>query len=552
MKNINIFRIAIVAIVMYTMVSCDDFFDINNDPNNPTSVSSSLLLTSSEAAIAGAVGLGNGISRQTSVFMHQIVRRGEGDQYVTQGNDFSLSTSWQTFYDNAMPDLKAIIDRETEDGNLIYVGIAKLLQAYSFSVIVDIWGDVPYSQAAQFVDFRFPEYDDDQQIYTELLALIDEGVVDILDTEAANLLVPGADDLIYGGDTGLWVKFANTLKLKLLYQMQDFTMSGRNEQISALIANPDTLINDMSEDFEFWYGASGPTPENRHGLFVSEYTQANPGFYVSPWLYETMVGQNTRIFTNLTDPRVPYYWHKQLLPGEAPENPFEYLTDDGFLTIHFGSIHPNQASGQQSSQSVFGLYPCGGFYDNDSGSKVNANSGDGVAPERMLPYFKVLYMRAELALAGITTEDHRQLTMDAIQASFDEVNEMVATTSLTNVPAIDQDDIDLYILSVLNLYDNGSDERKLEIILTQKWIASLGNTVDAYTDYRREGYPVLFDPNNYNGNYVGSNPQNFSGLTTAGRAFPLSLPWQQRDLDINPNSPSQKDPTTYTIFWDVN
>ncbi len=535
------------------LTSCDDFFDINSDPNNPTSVTPNLLLTNAEAALAGAVGMGNGINRQTSVFMHQMVRRGEGDQYVTQGNDFSVGTSWQAFYDIALPDLEIIITDQTEADNMVYVGVAKILKAYSYSIIVDIWGDVPFTEATQFTELRFPVYDDGASIYPALLALIDEGVADINDTESVNQFTPGADDLIYGGSTSLWEKFANSLKLKLLYQLQDVdVISDRDAQINALLADPSTLINRASEDFEFWYGASGPTPENRHGLFVSEYTQANPGFYVSPWLYETMQGQNLGILNGVADPRVPYYWHKQLLPGEAAENPFEYLTDDGFLTIHFGSIHPNQASGQQSSQTVFGLYPCGGFYDDQSGTKVNATSGNGVAPERMLPYFKMLYMRSELALAGITGEDDRQLLIDAIEASFAKVNEMVGGNGQSGVPSIDGDAIDAYVADVMAEYDAGDDERKLEVILTQKWIASLGNSIDAYTDYRRTGYPVIFDPNSYNGNYVGSNPQNFSALTTAGQGFPVSLPWQQVDLDINPNAPSQKDPTSYRVFWDAN
>ena len=85
-------------------------------------------------------------------------------------------------------------------------------------------------------------------------------------------------------------------------------------------------------------------------------------------VYETMQGLNPNILTGVVDPRIPYYWHRQLLPGDAAENPVEYLQADGFLSIHFSSIHPNQASGQQSSQTVFGLYPCGGFYDDDSGT----------------------------------------------------------------------------------------------------------------------------------------------------------------------------------------
>lgn len=552
MKIKSFHKILTASLALMMLASCSDFFDINEDPNNPTVAQPDLLLTNAQAAIAGAIGMGNGINQQISVFMHQMVRRGDGDQYVTQGDQFAIGTSWQTFYDIALPDLEGIINEQTVAGNMQYVGIAKLLKAYSYSVMVDLWGDVPFSQATDIDAYRFPAHDSDSSIYNSLFALIDEGAADLQNEEAANVLTPGADDLIYGGSASLWLKFAATLKFKLLYQLQDDDnlVPNRDAMLAGLVANPDTLINDADEDFELWYGSSGPSPENRHGLFVSEYTQANPGFYVSPWLYETMQGQNTEVLNNITDPRIPYYWHRQLTADEDPENPFEYLTDDGFLTIHFGSIHPNQASGQQSSQTVFGLYPAGGYYDDDSGKKVSASTGDGVAPERMLNYFKVLYMRAELALAGITAEDDSTMFAQAIDASFAEVNEIVGITSQADVPEITDAQITTYIDAVMNRYQAGTDEEKLELILTEKWLANLGNAIDAYTDYRREGYPVLFDPNNYNGNYEGGNPQNFSALTTAGRDFPVSLPWYQRDLSINPNSPAQKNPTTDKIFWD--
>ncbi|MEM0939449.1 MAG: SusD/RagB family nutrient-binding outer membrane lipoprotein [Bacteroidota bacterium] len=548
MKITYLYKLIISFFVISILASCDDFFDVNEDPNNPTEAAPNLLLTSAEAGIASAVGFGNGLSRLSSVFMHQAVRRGEGDQYAIFGNDFTIGATWNSFYTLALSDLESIISTETENGNLTYVGIAKILKAYSYSVIVDVWGNVPFTEANNLVDIRFPVYDEDAEIYPQLLDLLDEAISDINDEEATNTLIPAADDLIYAGNTTLWVKFANTLKFKLLYQLQDVnTITDRDAQLAALISDPSNLISAMAEDFEFWYAAPGPSPENRHGLFVSEYTQANPGFYVSPWLYETMTGQNPNFLTGITDPRVPYYWHRQLTPGEDPENPFEYLTTDGFLTIHFASTHPNQASGQQSSQTVFGLYPAGGFYDDGSGTKVSASSGNGVAPERMLPYFKVLYMQAELALAGNISGDDRQLLSDAIQASFDKVNQMVGLNGQPEVPSIDQADVDIYINNILGLYDAGTDEQKLDVILTQKWLASVGNPTDAYIDYRREGHPLLFDPNNYN----GANPI-FNPTTGTNLAFPLSLPWFQSDLDINPNAPSQKTVGSDGIFWDIN
>ena len=95
--------------------------------------------------------------------------------------------------------------------------------------------------------------------------------------------------------------------------------------------------------------------------------------------------------------------------------------------------------------------------------------------------------------------------------------------------------------------------------MTEKWLSSIGSSVDQYTDYRRTGYPVLFDPRipamapgglvqpPLNGNAFVI-PQAAVPVSL-GNNFPLSLPWSQSELELNGNAPSQKTPSTYKIFW---
>ena len=117
-----------------------------------------------------------------------------------------------------------------------------------------------------------------------------------------------------------------------------------------------------------------------------------------------------------------------------------------------------------------------------------------------------------------------------------------------------------YTNNVLAEYDAASAEKKLEIIMTQKWLSSVGSAVDQYTDIRRTGYPVVFDPSNpamapggrvqppINGDPV--NPGNQKSVPVQlSRTFALALPWFQTELESNPNAPEQKNPSTYKIFW---
>jgi hypothetical protein len=115
-----------------------------------------------------------------------------------------------------------------------------------------------------------------------------------------------------------------------------------------------------------------------------------------------------------------------------------------------------------------------------------------------------------------------------------------------------------YITNVMAEYD-ANPAQQLEIIMTQKWISSFGSHVDQYTDYRRTGFPVLFDPNDptmapdhevqppINGD--PSRPVAPKVPVTLGRPYPLSLPWYSLELETNPNAPSQKNPSTFPVFW---
>ncbi len=548
--NINILTFILVGSFLFLSSCSDEFFDINVDPNNPTEAALSQLLTNSQVAIAGATGLSTtGLSSHLSVFMHQTVRRGDPDRYGTLGNSFMINAAWQQFYDIALQDLNVLIEsaENVEEGSLPsmeYAGVAKLLKAYAYSVMVDVWGDIPFSQAHNLKEFQAPAFDDDANIYPALITMINEGIDNIVNSNPNEPLKPGPDDLIYGGSNGKWIKFGKTLKLRLLNQVRMVsTIPDADAQIQALIAEGD-LIGSSSDDFQLLYGSS-VSPDNRHNGFVIDYASQTKTYYISPWFYDIMSGTNPDILNGVVDPRVPYYFHKQLTPGEAPQNPSERLDANGFLTIHFGSSGSNQAQAQDVSQTVLGIYPVGGWYDDGSGATVTASTGTGVAPERMLTHYTRLYIEAELALDGVIDGDPQELLSAAIQASFDKVAEVVNGTGTSQaVPAIEQEAIDAYIAGVMAEFEAGGDERKLEIILTQKWIASFGNSIDSYNDYRRRGYPVIFDPNTDTG--------PFAQITFSSTPFLVSLPWRADDLNLNPSAPAQKNPTTDKVFWDPN
>ncbi len=556
----KIIAIIFTASLVFAGTGCKKYLDVNQNLNDPTSVPVSTLLTGSQLNIGIGMAMSSGLSNGLSVYMHQQSTREASDGYGIKGSDFRVENPWSTFYD-AITDLDVIIQQGTAEGRFVYAGIAKILKAYTFSVMVDVWGDIPYSEFNQFkAGIKSPKFDDDATIYPKLITLIDEGIASI-NNPAINPSNPGSDDVIYGGSKTKWIKAANTIKLKMYTQIR--RVQNVTAQVTALLANPATLINQTSESFLLPFGPLGSSDDRNPGY--SDYTASQRGQLVSPWIYEIMKGYNTgsytSVFSNITDPRIPYYIYNQLavVSPATPPNATEYR-DGPFVSLYFGSLGPNRNGAQQNAQSMFGIYPVGGRYDDGLGGAGSASSGTGAAPYRFITYADRLYLQAELINTGVIAGDARAVFSAALSESMKQVDYVITTyvKPTQTVPALGAQSA--YITSILTRYDAGTTAKQLEYIMTQKWLSSFGSCVDQYTDYRRTGYPILFDPRDpamapggrvqppITGNPL-LNPQA-SVPVAQSRPYPESLPWSLTELELNPNAPSaQKVPENYKIFW---
>src|SRR5688500_11139295 len=133
------------ALACIGLLSCEkDFLDINDDPNNPLDVTLELLLPSTQLDLAGALGTnGGGLSATTVTYMHQWVQRGNTiNDYAIQGADFGVTAPWLILYTRSLADLEIIINKGTTQEAFPYVGIAQIMKAYTYSLMVDVWGDV--------------------------------------------------------------------------------------------------------------------------------------------------------------------------------------------------------------------------------------------------------------------------------------------------------------------------------------------------------------------------------------------------------------------------
>lgn len=553
------------ALLIFAISCTKSFLDINTDPNNPTRLEVSKLLPLIERNIGDGLamggGNGGGLSEVLSVYMHQQSTREEPDQYGARGTNFYIGVAWPTLYENVLANLEQVIKDATEAKNYRYAGIAKVLKAYTASQLVDVFGDIPYSEILQLKSgIRYPKFDDDASIYPKLLTLLDAGIAD-LNNPATNISVPGIDDVIYGGSVSKWTKAANTIKLKLLVQMRK--IKDVKAEVTALLADPTKLINATNESFLIPYGPNAATDDRNPGY--QDYTASQRTNHVSPWFYEILKGYNPTILTGNADPRLPYYIYNQLTKTKAPDGQTEYR-DSAFVSIYFGSGGPDRDRSQQNSVSLFGMYPIGGRYDDGAGGVASTTSGTGAAPYRLITYADKLFLEAELIKEGVVTGNAKTKLSDAVTEAFRQVDYVVTTyvKPTQTVPAVYNpaatSPMSKYIASMLAEYDSRPSQQ-LQMIMTEKWLSSVGSSVDQYTDYRRTGFPVLFDPNNpamapggrvqppVNGDPVGFPGAQRSVPVSNSRPFPLSLPWSQLELETNPNAPAQKTPSSYKVFW---
>jgi hypothetical protein len=542
---------------------CSKFLDINKDPDSPTEAQVSKLLTFSQTYMAESFGSSNFIGDGLAVYVHQVSMRESPNGYGMTSDANGITNSWRYLNTYVLKDLNEIITLATADGDMRYAGIAKTLKAYTFANMVDLWGNIPYTEAGS-IDNLHPRADKDEDIYNACLLLLDEAIADIRSAQAENPHKPAADDLIYRGDTAKWIAAAKTIQLRMLVntRLVKSKITNWQQRLDALVAENRFITS--ASDFEFMYNKNSAPADQRHPEFVDSYGGTQLTDFISPWFYEIMKGKTLNVTNNplqgIEDPRCPYYWVNQITVTGAAANPTDYR-DGAFVSIWFGGLGTEVANNNSVAGAMLGIYPCGGKYDNGQvkSNKLGTNDGTGAAPHKFITFFDLKFMLAELALSGENVGTARTLFQEGITAAFAHLKR-VCTTGDNSAPAIADADRDAYIALVMAKYDAATDDGKLELVMTQKWIADILNAVTQYTDYRRTGYPKLFVPENKSG-VSAKSPYKHTAAAEQGEVecrtsvsfvYPKSLPYSKEETERNgTNMPAKNDLQNARVFWDT-
>lgn len=206
----HIYKIGMMLFSLLALSACSDYLDINNDPNRATTPPINGLLASTTSNTGQNVYLlSNNI---TSYFVQYFASPNIASPTDTY-QEVDYSTTWKAFYSN-MADIYDMQRMGIEKQSPGHVGIAKVLMAMNLSMVVDVWGNVPYSQAFSG-DYLRPVYDDQADLYNTMLTLLDEAVVEFGKPDADKYLT-ASNDFIHQGKLGNWIKTAHALKARLL------------------------------------------------------------------------------------------------------------------------------------------------------------------------------------------------------------------------------------------------------------------------------------------------------------------------------------------------
>jgi hypothetical protein len=534
MKNYRLsLKTGVLAIGMLMASSCDSWMDDNISPNALPTVPVTQMLPSVVGSFGFLAG-GSDLYRYSGIWSQQITAQaGRQTENYSLYNlaDTEVNGVWRTnMYGGILNDIEQLLKADPAKTHPAYFGIAKVIKAFTYSYLVDFWGDIPFTEALKGVSNTQPAIDDDAAVYPALLALLDEAIVDL--KTSSGLIAPGAADYIYSGNTARWIKAANVLKLRIYLKLAN-TPGFNNATIASFItATPVTeFMEANSDDFQHPFVASLSGRQNPTHQFILSRTD---DICTSSTIINLMNGK--------ADPRRVNYF------TPAPFSVANYNTPPTGTTGYIG-LQPGTAGGSVNNglsrlhRFVRGSVTTGAAAipagPNLTVSGATGLDYDGGAPVNIMTYAEYNFIRAELALrygAPVAPKSTvQEWFQEGIRASILDASHTARPLTAADVTTYLAADPDGDTFSNGTLH--GTTDEQTRQIIEEKYVANFMVTGEAWADWRRTGYPLL---------------QLLPGTLNPGNSnkVPRSVIYPQQEVDANPNM-TQKANMSVRVFWDT-
>ena len=549
MKKILLYFI----IVSLALSGCKNWLDINYSPNDTlaSNVTIDFVLPATQSRIAALLNSSNNSLYNQSFLAHHLTKSGSvGGTYnfltgLLQPQDANYS--WQELYSNNA-NLVLVKEKALELNSKAYEGVARALLVHNFQNLVDMFGNVPYSEALLGRDPYQPKYDKAEDIYANLLTEIDLAIACFVDAKSAEQQDISrfnnfaSVDVMAGGNIDKWNRFAHSLKLRLLIRV-----SGVQNVASQIEAIKDKCLA-WNEVMECNPGYRKESNKMKHWSFYLGWNhlnqEQNGHTYYRP----------TRDFVDMlrdnNDPRLRVYVQPRRTLTNDPDGLADYaasgLETEPYIGIPYGQQNPPE------NTHTGAIGPGILFLSTEIDPTTNAPIMGG---------FEVSFYLAEAALKGYVSGGDaaaKSYYEQGVTGVFKYLEVPLKGDGIVKVPpgypsgyagtlpAITgsaEDAAAAYLSQPGNTFCNwdlmNTDNQKLNAIASQKWISLFGvSSIEAWSEFRRLDLPEL-----------GSSRQ-------AQVLYNISiLPYPQTEINLNyDNYISNVTGRTVTetlLFWDV-
>lgn len=489
---------------------CKDFLEVNLDPTRTSSNPPNLILPSVEATLG--FNTGGEVGRFTLLFSQQLAaqagRQTEAwDTYVLQPTE--VNNLWRgAYYAGILADIEEIL--KIQNVSPVYYGVAKSIKAYVYSVTVDLWGDVPFSEAIQGTANPQPKIDASGEIYPKLIALLDDAIADLRKTSP--LSAPTAtDDYIYAGNAQRWIRFANTLKLRLYLHMLNVPGFDAGPVRTFLTNTPATdFMTGVADDFQMRFDLVARRQNPTHQFILDRQDDIAVGATLVDLMNRKRDPRRASYFT-------PAPFSPALLAAPPATDSLGYRglrngTAGGGVNNTFSRLH-TYVRGAVTSTAI----PAG------PNLLVSGLTYAGNAPVPMLQFSEYNFIRAEMALRYGLPGNAEEFYRAGIAASHADAGVPAAQAAA-------------YLASPAGTL--GTGDAALRKLIEEKYVANFMVPLEPWNDWRRTGFPALFTIP------AGVSPGN------NGRV-PRALPYPQQEVDANPNLKQRVTLSERPVFWDT-
>lgn len=521
MKKISILSLAAIAIISAS--SCKKFTDINTNPNAATTATAEVILPQAIVyTAANASSFNNYGAQLTGYSANAGGYGGFGSAWTYDFGPNDYAGLWTTSYD-VLNDFQNVINITAKDStHVLYNGIARVMKAYNFELLVDAYNNIPFSNALQGTsNVVTPKYDDAKTIYPALAAQLDSAIAIIHQAENSTSAAPisNANDPMFGGNTASWIKFANTIKLRLIVRASAVTT------FSNTTFDPDGFLTSDAIVNPGYAKISG---------------QQNPSW--DTWVQSYAGSNGNRAWMPCTF-TFSYYNGAKLLDTNRGK----------VIYLNFPST-PNNQLGVGTTSVPSAPATTNAWY---SGSTSSLGNTPGIMKglnmgEPLILAAESYFLQAEAQLRGILTTGVVDSSFKfGILASFNYLDLMPddATIAPGHNPAAEfaQYQIDNATSPLVNFSLDSTQDLKLQAIITQKYIAvNFINSQEGWNEYRRTGYPVS-SPNTSDG--TKSFASTLSQSTRPDK-LPTRILYPASEYSYNTaNVPTGISPYSSLIFW---